>query len=395
MARDDDQPVVVRRGLPRAVIALGVTSFFGDVGSEMIFPLLPAFLATLGATPTFLGLVEGVADATSSLLKLASGYLADRTRHRKPLVLLGYAIASLARPVVAFATAPWHVLAVRVTDRVGKGLRTAPRDALIAGAVSGDETGRAFGFHRAMDHTGAVVGPMVATALLALGVPVRTVFLAALVPGLLSVLAVATVREPTTDVVMRAQPSATEQRLPASLRSYFGILLFFSLFNASDAFLLLRARELGVPVTWLPMLWTFFHVAKVLSSYLGGDFSDRVARSKVVAAGWMVYAATYVAFAHATEAWHVWALFAVYGSYYGLTEPTEKALVKDLSPAALRGRAYGYYNFIIGIAAIPAGAFMGFMWEKWSPAAALQVGALVGAVSAVVIVLWAARHELL
>ena len=382
-------PRTAGRRLPAAVVALGVTSFFADVGSEMIFPLLPVFVASLGASTTFLGLVEGLADATSSLLKLASGYVADHSRRKKPLVLFGYGVAALVRPLVALATAPWHVLAVRVTDRVGKGVRSAPRDVLIAGSVSKEETGRAFGFHRAMDHAGAVVGPLVATALLGLGWPLRSVFLAALIPGVLSVIAVATVREPRVDAPAHdGKPSSEPRRLPGSLRSYLAILLLFSLGNSSDAFLLLRAKDLGVPIASLPLLWAVFHVAKLVSSYLGGGWSDRIARPKLIVSGWMVYAATYLAFGVATRSWHAWALFIVYGIYYGLTEPAEKALVKDLAPNLVRGRAYGFYSFIIGVSAVPAGVLTGWLWQRWSPFVALSVGAGIAAASSVALIVW-------
>lgn len=383
------KPGTTRPRLPAAVIALGVTSFFADVGSEMIFPLLPVFVASLGASTTFLGFVEGMADATSSLLKLASGYVADRTQRNKPLVLFGYGAAALVRPLIALATAPWHVLAIRVTDRVGKGVRSAPRDVLIAASVSKEQTGRAFGFHRAMDHAGAVVGPLVATALLGLGLTVRSVFWAALIPGVLSVIAVATVREPQVSVPTHDErPKAERPLLPGSLRTYLAIVFLFSLGNSSDAFLLLRAGELGVPVASLPLLWTVFHVVKLVSSYLGGGWSDRIARPKLIVAGWMVYAATYLAFGVASQPWHAWALFIVYGTYYGLTEPAEKALVKDLAPGAIRGRAYGWYNFITGVSAVPAGVLTGWLWQTWSPFVALTVGAGAAAAAAVALVVW-------
>jgi MFS family permease len=371
------------------VIGLGVTSFFTDVGSEMIFPLLPIFVASLGASTAFLGFVEGLADATSSLLKLASGYAADRVQRKKPLVLFGYGVAALVRPLIALATAPWHVLAVRVTDRMGKGLRASPRDVLIAASVSKEETGRAFGFHRAMDHAGAVVGPLVATALLGLGVPLRTVFWAALIPGALSVLAVVTVREPKVRAPEHmASPSAAQRRLPGSLRSYLAIVVLFALGNSSDAFLLLRAKDLGVPIASLPLLWAVFHVAKVVSTYLGGGWSDRIARPKLIVAGWSVYAGTYLAFGLATQAWQAWALFVVYGTYYGLTEPAEKALVKDLAPAGVRGRAYGFYNFMTGVSAVPAGVLTGWLWQTWSPLVALAAGAGCAAAASVALVVW-------
>lgn len=380
-----------RGRLPLAVVALGVTSFFSDVGSEMIFPLLPVFVASLGASATFLGLVEGFADATSSLLKLASGYVADRSTRKKPLVLFGYGIAALVRPMMALAVAPWHVFAVRVTDRVGKGLRSSPRDVLIANSVSAGESGRAFGFHRAMDHAGAVVGPLIATLLLALGWELRSVFVVALIPGLLSVIAVASVREPKSEPMELARDasSAPSTPLPGSLKSYLSILLLFSLGNSSDAFLLLRAKDLGVPLASLPLLWTVFHVAKLVSSYLGGDWSDRIPRAKLIVAGWMVFAGTYLAFGVASEPWHAWVLFFLYGAHFGLTEPAEKALVKDLAPPEARGRAYGFYNFIIGISAIPAGLLMGTLWESFGAFTALATGASIAAASSVALTLWA------
>lgn len=388
------EPTPLRRRLPSAVIALGVTSFFADVGSEMIFPLLPVFVASLGASTAFLGLVEGAAEATSSMLKLASGYVADHTRRKKPLVLFGYGVAALARPLVALAIAPWHVLAVRLTDRVGKGIRAAPRDVLIAGSVSHGETGRAFGFHRAMDHAGAVVGPLVATALLGLGWPLRSVFWAALVPGVLSVIAVATVREPHVEAIAHHErPSAEPRRLPGSLRGYLAIVLLFSLGNSSDAFLLLRAKDLGVPLASIPLLWAVFHVAKLVSSYLGGGWSDRIARPKLIVAGWMVYAATYLAFGVATQPWHAWVLFIVYGIYYGLTEPAEKALVKTLAPAAVRGRAYGFYSFIVGVSAVPAGVLTGWLWQTWSPFVALAAGAGIAAAASVALIVWSSGAD--
>jgi MFS family permease len=388
-----------RHTLPTTVIALGMTSFFTDVGSEMIFPLLPVFLTSLGAGAAFIGLVEGLADATSSLLKLVSGYVADRVDRKKPLVLVGYSIAALARPLVAFAVVPWHVLAVRATDRVGKGVRSAPRDVLIAASVPQEATGRAFGFHRAMDHAGAVVGPLVATALLGLGWEMRHVFMVVLVPGVLSVLCVLAVREPKTarNVTAADEESrivAARQRLPGALQSYLAILALFSLGNSSDAFLLLRARSIGVSVAMLPLLWAVFHVAKVVTSYVGGAWSDRTPRHKLIIAGWAVYAITYLAFGLAAEPWHIWALFIVYGTYYGLTEPAEKALVRDIAPVGVRGRAYGFYNFIVGASALPAGLLTGWLWQTWSPFVALATGAVIAAVSSAMLVVWARRTRI-
>lgn len=379
--------------LPAAIIALGFTSLFTDIGTEMIFPLLPAFVASLGAAPAFLGLVEGLADATSSLLKLASGYVAEG-RSKKRIVLLGYGLASAVRPLVALATAPWHVLAVRVTDRVGKGIRTSPRDALIADSIPKEQAGRAFGFHSAMDHAGAVIGPLLATGLLALGWQVRSVFWFALVPGILAMLAVLTVREPKPSAIAARAPGEARPALPSSLRRYFGILALFSLGNSSDAFLLLRAKDLGVPVVAIPALWALFNSSKVLSARYGGVWSDKIARAKLIVSGWAVYALTYLAFGLARHAWQVWLLFVVYGLYYGLTEPAEKALVRDLAPAAARGRAYGVYNFIIGVSAVPAGLLTGWLWQTYSPFVALATGSALGLAAALALARMSSRAKL-
>jgi MFS family permease len=383
--------VSVRR-LPTTVILLGVTSLVTDAGTEMIFPLLPVFLVgTLGATPTYLGLIEGAADAVSSLLKIVAGWISDRVGRRKPLVLFGYGLASAVRPLVGLATAPWQVLAIRVTDRVGKGVRSAPRDALIADAVDDSNAGRAFGFHQAMDHAGAVLGPLLATGLLAVGVTLRHVFLLAVVPGAIATAVVLFVRDsPATQEGEGARPGffATLAKLPRRLKSYLAILAVFSLGNSSDAFLLLRARDLGVATALIPILWSVFHVAKVGSAFFGGGAADRTPRVWLILIGWVVYAATYAGFAFATKSWHVWMLFVVYGVYYGLTEPVEKALVRDLAPTELRGGAYGAYNFVVGASALPAGLLTGWLWQAFGPAVALGAGGVVATLAGALLLAW-------
>ena len=381
-----------RPRLSPTVLVLGLTSLFNDIGSEMIFPLLPVFVVSLGASPTFLGLVEGVADATASLLKLVAGYLSDRLGRHKPLVLFGYGLATVVRPLVALATAPWQVLTVRVADRVGKGIRGAPRDAMIAGAVPVEHAGRAFGFHRAMDHAGAVIGPVVATVLLAAGIPLRSVFLIAIVPGALAIVALFGARD-TPAASDPKEDSATEVVFSSSLRRYFAVLALFCLGNSSDAFLLLRARELGVSVKLLPLLWSALHVSKMISAYIGGGWADRYPKVRVVVAGWLVYGATYLAFGFATSPSQVWALFVVYGCYYGLSEPAEKALVNELAPAHARGRAYGAYNFIVGISAVPAGVLTGWLWRAVGPRGALTTGAGIAVGSSCALILWARAEE--
>ncbi|HET9013038.1 MAG TPA: MFS transporter [Gemmatimonadaceae bacterium] len=383
-----------RSGAPRLtrnVLALGVVSFFTDISSEMIYPLLPLFLATvLGGSVSMIGAIEGAAESTASLLKLASGWWSDRVRRRKPLVLGGYALAAFARPLVAFATSPLQVLAIRLTDRVGKGVRSSPRDALIADSVDPSIRGRAFGFHRAADHAGAVVGPLVAFALLRWNhIELRTLFAFAALPGLLAVVVLAlAVREvpaspvPRVDGRTRAAErdrSRSDASDPSPLGARFwtvlGVILLFTLGNSTDAFLLLRATQLGVPTALVPILWAMLHVVKSASSTPGGALSDALGRKPLIVAGWMLYAAVYLAFGRATEAWQVWALFAVYGVFFGLTEGSEKALVADLVPAARRGTAFGWYNLAIGLGALPASLLFGALWDRFGPAVAFSFGA--------------------
>ncbi len=379
-----------RSRLPATVIALGFTSFFTDVASEAVFPLLPGFLALLGAGPTFLGLIEGVADAVSAFLKYQSGRWADRGG-KKGFVLGGYAVATLVRPLLAVASAPWHVLSIRVIDRMGKGLRSAPRDALIAGAVPATESGRAFGFHQAMDHAGAVVGPLLATLLLWLGVEVRTVFALTLIPGALAVASIFVVKEPEADVVAPSPGSRAVQDatpLPPRLKQLLVIIGFFALANSSDAFLLLRASELGVATPLLPMAWLLLNLSKMYWSSRGGDWSDRAARHRFILAGWAVYAVSYALFAVATAQWHVWALLPFYGAFAGLTEPVEKALVKELTPKAQHGRAFGAYHAMLGALAIPSGLLTGLLWQRFGAPLALGVGAGVAVVASVWLLRW-------
>lgn len=371
--------------LPRSVKALGVVSLLTDTSSEMIYPLLPAFVITLGAGPAFLGLVEGLAESTAAALKVLSGWLSDRTRRRKPLIVAGYSLSTLARPLLSLATAPLHVLAVRLADRTGKGTRGAPRDALIAEVTPAADRGRAFGFHRAMDHAGAFVGPLLAAAALGLGADLRLVFALAAIPGLLSVavLVVAVREEERTEPAAPTPTGAThEGTLSPAFRRYFAVLALFTLGNSADAFLLLRAQEAGIAVALLPILWAFHHAVKSLTSTWGGSVSDRWGRRRTIAAGWAVYAVAYLGFAWASRPLHAWLLFALYGLFPALTEGPERALVADLARGA-RGRAFGFYHALTGAMLLPASLVTGAIWQAWGPAAALGLGAALAGVAAV------------
>jgi len=376
-------------GLGRNVLALSLVSLLTDVASEMIYPLVPVFLqSVLGASASFIGTIEGAAESTAALLKLVSGWWSDRVSRRKPLVVLGYTIASLARPLIAVAQNAGQVLAIRVSDRVGKGIRTSPRDALIADSVPESMRGRAYGFHRASDHAGAVIGPLIAFAVLKWQhVPLRHVFWIAAIPGLLAIalLLVGVREEPRAQAaVVRDKGALTlDRRLGGRFWALLAVLLLFTLGNSTDAFLLLRAANLGVPVALAPILWAMLHVVKSASSTPAGALSDRIGRRPLLIAGWLLYAAVYFAFGAAHAQWQAWALFAVYGIYFGLTEGVEKALVADLVPADRRGGAFGWYNLTIGIGALPASVLFGAVWDKFGPARAFQLGASLALVAAI------------
>jgi len=379
----------------RSVVALGWVSFLTDVSSEMIYPLLPAFLTkTLGAGPAAVGLIEGVAEATASLAKVGSGVWSDRVRRRKPLVVLGYAVAAIARPLVAFANAWTQVLAIRFTDRVGKGIRTSPRDALVADLVPRERRGRAFGLQRAMDNAGGFVGPLVAAFLLKIAlVDERRVFLLAAVPAIAAVvlllLAVPDVPRRTPEPL---PTGGTKAPLPRSFWMVVLIFGFFTLANSTDAFLLLRAQQAGVQTWQLPLFWSFFQGVKAATGVPGGALADRLGRVPAIALGWFVYALAYTGLAFVASPLGAWGLVAFYALFYGLTEGAERALVADLVPESLRGRAYGVFHAAIGIAALPASLLFGFLWQRFGARAAFSTGAVVALVSA--LLLWTATSSI-
>lgn len=371
-----------RPRLARTVVALGVVSLATDASSEMIYPLLPLFLGSvLGAGPAALGVIEGLAEATAALLKLVSGRWSDTSARRKPLVLAGYGLSTLARPLVALAGSAGQVLAVRLADRIGKGVRSAPRDALIADATAPEHRGRAFGFHRSMDHAGAVLGPLVAWALLAAEVPLREVFAWAAVPGVVAVLVLwLGVREAPRESAVHVSPAtpaavAHDSPLPGAFWRYLAVLFVFTLGNSSDAFLLLRASDLGVPAAQVPLLWAAHHAVKAALGTWGGGLADRIGRRAAVAMGWGVYAVTYAGFAVAQHTWHAWALFVGYGLFFALVEGAEKAFVAELVPVARRGAAYGWFHLVVGLGALPGSVLFGLVWQHWGPARAFGVGA--------------------
>ncbi len=361
------------------VMLFGWVSFLSDVASDMIFPLLPGFLTrTLHAGPAAIGLIEGVAEATASFMKMLSGWWSDRVRRRKPMVVAGYSIAAVVRPLVGLAASWGQVLAIRFADRVGKGIRTSPRDALLADMVAPEHRGRAFGLQRAMDNAGAVVGPLLAAFLLRFVFEdERSVFLLAAVPGLAGVLLlIFRLREaPRREEPVTPDAAPPASALPSRFWAAIGIFVLFTLASSTDAFLLLRARDTGMPIWQLPLLWALFHGVKAAAGLPGGVLADRLGHVRTIIAGWIVYAISYVGFAYVAGPTQLWGLFAFYALFYALTEGAERALVADLVPAHVRGRAFGAFHASIGLAALPASVLFGVWWKVFGPHAAFLIGA--------------------
>lgn len=354
----------------------------------MIYPLLPLFLSSvLGANASFIGAIEGFAESTASLLKLVSGWWSDRIGRRKPLVVLGYGIASFVRPFTAIAQTATQVLAIRVTDRVGKGLRTSPRDALLADSVDPSQRGKAFGFHAAADNAGAVLGPLAAFALIKWGgLSLRSVFWVAAIPAIIAfIVLVVAVKEDRTVLPESAKKTEKAEfggRLGRKFWAYLFVLLIFTLGNSTDAFLLLRANELGISIALAPVVWAFLNFVKSSTGVLGGALSDKVGRKPLIVGGWLLYAAVYYGFARASSSWHAWALFAAYGVFYGMTEGVEKALVADIVPANRRGAAFGWFNLAIGLGALPASLIFGSLWDSAGAPTAFLFGATLALTAA-------------
>ncbi|RMF72507.1 MAG: MFS transporter [Acidobacteria bacterium] len=409
-----DRPGGGWRGVVRGnVLALGLVSLLNDVSSEMLYPLLPLFLAGLaapGSAAIALGAMDGIADTVAALVKIWSGRASDRARRRKPLTVAGYALSALARPPLALAAAAWHVIVLRAVDRVGKGMRGAPRDALIAESVAPAVRARAYAFHRALDHLGALSGPVLAAVVLGgwLGadalwrhgaaadvvpLPVlRRLFGLAAIPALAAVLvALLAVRErpDARRGEARCDPPASGQggRLPPRLRLVLAALTLFALGNSTDLFLLFDAQaRFGLGAGHVLGLWVLLHVAKILPGLPGGHAADRLGPRRVILAGWAVYALAYAGLALsrgpvATVAW-----IAVYGLHYGLVEGAERALVASAAPAALRGRAFGWFHALTGLALLPASLLFGVLWAHVGREAAFLAGAALAAAAAALLV---------
>jgi MFS family permease len=381
-------PSFVRPALPRNVKVLGGASLLNDIASEMIYPLLPAFLKTvLGGGVLYLGVIEGAADAVASFLKLWSGGRSDQTARRKGFVLFGYSLAGLVRPLTGAILAPWHLLVIRVADRIGKGVRTSPRDALIVDSTDPSMRGRAFGFHRAMDHAGAAIGPLLAYGFLWLWPDqLRPLFLLTILPGLMVLgLLILGLRDVPVTQPPKERLQLTLEPFDRNFKIYLVALLIFTLGNSSDLFLLWRTSELDVSTELLPVMWCAFHVIKSTSNWLVGSAVDKFGPRLFLILGWVLYAAVYLAIGWATTAWEAWAYFLSYAVFYGLTEPSEKVLVANLAGVERKGLAYGWYHLAVGIATLPASLIFGSLYQIFGAKVAFSTGAGLAGVALVVL----------
>jgi MFS family permease len=381
-------------GLPRAVWLLGWVSLATDAATESVYPLLPFFLTNvLGAGAVSLGVIEGAAEAVNSLLKILSGRRADKSRSKRPLVLLGYSVSSAAKPFIALVTTPIQVFVVRILDRLGKGVRSSPRDAMLASWATPKTRGRVYGVHQAMDNLGAVIGPALATLfLLAYPGRYRTLFALTIIPGAISVLLILFIPERQDEVRSRPDTAAVSRedvasglsatdRLPPRFTRFMAILTIFALGNSTDAFLLLRLTDAAGSAKFVPLMWAGIHVVKSTMSFVSGGWSDRIGRRAVIATGWIVYAIVYAGFAMSTTLTALLSWFIVYGFYFGFAEGTEKALVADLAPASRRGTAFGIYNAIVGVGALLASIVFGVLWTSFGAMVAFGTGAALAAVA--------------
>ena len=372
--------------LPRPVRLLGWVSLLTDAATEAVYPLLPVFITqVLGGPPVALGIVEGAADATSSLLKIVAGRWSDRRGVRKPIVVAGYTLSSLVRPFVALATSWAHVFAIRVVDRVGKGLRSSPRDAMLASLAPPGERGRVFGYHWGMDHAGAAVGPLLATVFLYFAPDnYRLLFGLTIIPGLLAVATLLRVPEAGADEKSTKAEFASKP-IGGPLKHYLMILSVFMLGNSSDAFLLLQLSNAGVPLMGLTLLWSVQHAIKAVLSMYGGSLSDRIGRRSLIVAGWLIYAIVYAGFAFSSSMYALIGWFLLYSVYFTATEGTEKALIADLSSDDVRATAYGWHAAVQGFGALAAGIFFGLIWQQFGAPAAFMTGAALALIASVLL----------
>ena len=384
------------RSLPRTVWLIGFISLVNDTASEMLYPLMPLYLASvLMAGPKALGIIEGIAEASSSIFKLISGVIVDRTKKAKPWIVLGYTLASFGRPLIAIANSWVWVLAIRFTDRMGKGMRSSPRDALLAESVSESQRGITFGLHRSMDNAGAVIGPLLAALFLSMGVPLKDIFLWAIVPGVITITLALCIKEPPREVGPQASRfSWSLDGMPKQFKRYLVVAGIFALGNSSDMFLLLRARDAGVPLEQIPLLWAAISLITTLFGTPLSALSDTFGRKRFILIAWIAFAFFYIMMGlPGLSIYQIFALFGVYGLFKAATEGVEKALVADMAPKGLAGTAFGWFNLITGLMLFPASLIFGWVYESIAPMYAFIFSGGCALVAFVLMAIWVTRAK--
>jgi MFS family permease len=381
--------------LPRTVWLIGLISFVNDSASEMLYPLMPLYLATvLMAGPKALGLIEGIAEATSSIFKLVSGVIVDRTKRTKPWIVIGYFLAGIGRPLIAIANSWTWVLCIRFTDRLGKGLRSSPRDALLAESVAPNQRGLTFGLHRSMDNAGAVFGPLMAALLLSMNIPLRDIFLWAVIPGVITVVLALCLQETPREQQVVKPFSWSLEGLSPQFKRYILVAGIFALANSSDMFLLLRARELGVPQEQIPLLWAAISLITTLFGTPLSALSDRFSRKNFILIAWCAFAFFYIAMSFSgITIWMLCALFGIYGLFKAATEGVEKALVADLAPIGMAGTAFGWFNLVSGLMLLPASLIFGWLYESFSPQYAFLFSGSCALLAFLLLAFWVFRNK--
>ena len=385
-------------GLNRNVFFTGLVSFFMDFSSEMIYPLVPIFLSSvLGINKSLIGLIEGIAESTASFLKIFSGYISDRIGKRKIFLITGYGISTLSRPIVAISTRWWHVLTFRFIDRFGKGIRGAPRDAIIANSTPPSEMGRSFGFHRAMDTAGAVVGPAVAYIILLFFVKnYRLVFWLSMIPGIIAVIIIIFfIKEKKPDIKKVSMPEISFKKFDWKFKAFIVIVTIFSLGNSSDVFLILRATNIGIKEYLIPLVYLVYNLIYALTSIPAGIISDKIGRKKIIFFSFILFGVIYWGFAISTKIWHIWLLFLLYGIFMGLTEGIHKAYLAGIIPESMSATGFGIYNTFVGLAILPASTVGGYLWDKYNPAATFYYGVITAFVSAIFFLIISGREEII
>lgn len=377
--------------LPRTVWLIGLISLLNDAASEMLYPLMPLYLTTvLMSGPKALGIIEGIAEAASSIFKLVSGVIVDKTNKAKSWIIVGYTLAGLGRPLIAFANSWLWVLAIRFTDRMGKGLRSSPRDALLAESVGAHQRGITFGLHRSMDNAGAVIGPLLASLFLFLNVPLQEIFLWAIVPGVITVILACWIKDlPREPVSINAKFSWSLEGMPSEFKRYLLAAGIFALGNSSDMFLLLRAKEVGVPQEQIPLLWAAVSLVTTICGTPLSALSDSFGRKRFILIAWVAFAFFYIAMGlPGIAVYQIFGLFVVYGLFKAATEGVEKALVADLAPKGLAGTAFGWFNLVTGLMLLPASFIFGWIYESIQPFYAFMFSGLCAVTAFVLMAVW-------